>query len=115
VSAVVADLWPYIVMILVGFLPNEVWRWAGVVVSGGLDERSEVLIWVRAIATAILAGVIAQLTLVPSGALAATPMSVRVAAIVVGVAAFFGLGRSVIIGVLAGQAALVAGILLLMP
>jgi hypothetical protein len=111
----VTEFWPYFAMILVGFLPNEVWRWAAVVLAGGLDERSEILIWVRAVATAILAGVIAKLTLVPSGALAGTPVALRLAAIAVGFAAFYALRRSVLAGVVAGVAALVLGVTLFAP
>ena len=53
-------LWGYLVLMLVGFLPNDVWRLLGVVVGRGLDEESELLVWVRAVATAVLAGVIAN-------------------------------------------------------
>src|SRR5205814_9878213 len=44
-----------------GFLPNEVWRMLGLWLGGGVDEGSELLVWERAVATAILAGVIAQI------------------------------------------------------
>jgi hypothetical protein len=110
-----AELWPFLVMVLVGFLPNEIWRWGAIVLAGGLDERSEILIWVRAVATAILAGVIAKLTLVPSGALAATPVGVRLAAVAIGVAVFFAVRRSVLAGVFAGELALIVGLWLLAP
>ena len=43
---------------------------AGLWFAGGVDEGSEVLVWVRAVATAILAGVIAQILVHPPGALA---------------------------------------------
>ena len=56
-----AELWPYFALIVAGFLPNEVWRWLGLLASRGLDEDSQIIVWVRAVATAILAGVIAQL------------------------------------------------------
>ena len=48
-----------LVLVLAGFLPNEVWRMAGLWFGAGVDEGSEILVWVRAVATAILAGVIA--------------------------------------------------------
>ena len=47
---------PYLVLILVGFLPSEVWRWLGIVLGRGLDEESEILLWVRGVATALVAG-----------------------------------------------------------
>ncbi len=28
-----AELWPYLVLILVGFLPNEIWRMLGLLVG----------------------------------------------------------------------------------
>jgi hypothetical protein len=48
-----------------GFFSNEVWRALGLVIGGKIDERAEILIWVRAVAAAILAGVIAQLLISP--------------------------------------------------
>ncbi len=61
------------VLLLAGFLPNEVWRMLGLWLGGGVDEGSELLVWVRAVATAILAGVIAQILVFPPGALASVP------------------------------------------
>jgi len=58
-----AELSPYLVLILVGFLPNEIWRVFGLVLARGLNEDSELVVWSRAVATAILAGVIAKLVL----------------------------------------------------
>jgi hypothetical protein len=108
-SAVAQDLWPYLALILVGFLPNEVWRWLGLLVARGLDEDSEIVVWVRAVATAILAGVMAQLISTTSGALATTPLSVRIAATVAGLLAFLLLRRSIFAGVVVGEAVLIAG------
>ena len=99
----------YVALILVGFLPNEIWRWLGVVFARGLDEGAEILVWVRAVATAILAGVIAKLTLFAPGVLATVPTPVRLAAVAIGFLAFVAIRRSVFAGVLAGEAALVAG------
>ncbi|MBV8837715.1 MAG: AzlD domain-containing protein [Alphaproteobacteria bacterium] len=101
----------WLALILAGFLPNEVWRWLGVVFSRGLNEDSEIVVWVRAVATAILGGVIAKLTIFAPGVLALTPMSVRVAALVIGFAAFVIVRRSVFAGVAAGELALVGGTL----
>ena len=106
------DWHAYLVLILVGFLPNEVWRMLGVVLARGIDEDSEVLVWVRAVATAILAGVVAQLIFFPAGALAAMPMGLRVGAAIAGFAAFLAIRRSVFVGVVVGEAVLLAGALL---
>ena len=108
-SAVIGDLWPYLALILVGFLPTEAWRWLGLVLARGLSEESEIIVWVRAVATAILAGVIAQLIVTSSGALATTPLPVRLGAIAIGFVAFLTIRRSIFAGVLAGEVVLVAG------
>lgn len=105
----VAELSPYLVLILVGFLPNEVWRVLGLVLARGLNEESEWVVWSRAVATAILAGVIAKLVLFSGGALAAVPLSVRVSATVLGFLAFLAIRRSIFAGVLVGEAALIIG------
>ena len=81
-------LWGYLVLVLVGFLPADIWRLLGVIVGRGLDEESELLVWVRAVATAVLAGVIAKILFFPPGSLATMPLSVRLAAIACGFLAF---------------------------
>src|SRR5713226_4183560 len=104
-----AELAPYLVLIAAGFLPNEVWRMLGIVVAHGLDEGSEIVVWVRAVATALLAGVIAKITLFPPGALATVPASVRIAAVAIGFLGFLALRRSVFAGVAVGEGVLVIG------
>jgi len=111
-KSLVTELGPYLTLILVGFLPNEVWRMLGVVVARGLDEESNLILWVRAVATAILAGVIANIVVIPPGALAGVPFAVRIAAIVAGFAAFGLVRRSVFAGVLTGEVVLIAGTLI---
>ena len=84
-SALSGEFAAYLALVLVGFLPNEVWRWLAVIFSRGLDEDAEILIWVRAVATAILAGVIAKLTIFSPGVLATIPTPLRLGAVLVGV------------------------------
>jgi len=105
----VTELWPYLVLVLVGYLPNEVWRVFGLVLARGLNEDSQIVVWSRAVATAILAGVIAKLILFSNGALANIPLGVRVGAAVCGFAAFLLVKRSVFVGVLVGEVALLLG------
>jgi branched-subunit amino acid transport protein AzlD len=106
------ELGAYLVLILVGFLPTEIWRMLGVVAMRGVDEESELVVWIRAIAVAVLAGVIAKLTLIPPGALAGIPAPVRVGAVAIGLLAFLLVRRSVFVGVAVGEAALFGGTLL---
>ena len=107
-ATLAGPLWPYLVVVLVGFLPTEIWRVLGVVLARGLDERSEILVWVRAVATTLLAGVVAKLLFAPSEPLALVPLAGRLGSVGVGLLAFFALGRSVIAGVICGELALIA-------
>ena len=100
---------PYLALLLVGFLPSEAWRWLGIVLGRGLDEQSEIILWVRAVATALVAAVVARIVLFPPGALAAVPVEVRLVALGVGFLAFLLIRRSALAGVLAGEAVLIAG------
>ena len=108
-SPALTELWPYLMLILIGYLPNEIWRALGLVLARGLNEDSEIVVWSRAVATAIIAGVIAKLILFAPGALAGIPLTVRVGAAVFGFLAFLAVKRSVFAGVLAGEAALLLG------
>ena len=102
---------PYLALILIGFLPSEVWRWLGIVLGRGLDEESEIILWVRGVATALIAAVVARIVVLPPGALASVPLTVRIAALGIGFAAFLLIRRSALAGVLAGEAALILGAL----
>ena len=102
---------PYLALLLLGVLPSEIWRWLGLMLGGGLDEDSEIIMWVRAVATALIAAVVARIVLIPPGALASMPLGVRLAALGIGFLAFLLIRRSAFAGVLVGEAVLVAGAL----
>jgi hypothetical protein len=106
-----AELHSYLLLILIGFLPSEVWRWLGIAVGRGLDENSELVLWVRGVATALIAGVVARIVMIPPGALAGVPLAVRLAALAAGFLGFLLLRRSAFAGVLVGEATLIAGAL----
>jgi len=88
-------LWPYALILLVGFLPSEFWRVAAWVLSRRLSEESEVFVWVRMVAAALVAAVVATLTITPPAALADTPLAGRILAVVLAIGAFFALRRRI--------------------
>jgi hypothetical protein len=108
-SAFVGDWHALLLLVVAGFLPNEIWRMVGLWFVSGIDEGSEVLVWVSAVATAILAGVIAQILVHPPGALASVPDLLRYGAVVAGFAVFLVTKRSIFAGVLCGEIIMVAG------
>ena len=108
-SGFVGDWHALFLLVVAGFLPNEVWRMVGLWFVSGVDEGSEVLVWVRAVATAILAGVIAQILVDPPGALATVPAFLRYGSLVAGFAAFVVMRRSIFAGVVCGEIVMLAG------
>jgi hypothetical protein len=108
-NTIVGDWYALLVLLLAGILPNEVWRMLGLWLGGGIDENSELLVWVKATATAILAGVIAQILVVPPGALATVPAALRYAAVLAGFLAFLGVRRSIFVGVATGEIVMLSG------
>lgn len=108
-SALFGDGHAIALLLFAGFLSNEAWRVLGLVIGGGVDESSEFLVWVRAVAAAILAGVIAQILISPPGALATVPGGVRYGAVAAGITVFLATRKSVFAGVIAGEAVVLAG------
>lgn len=102
-------LWPYLALLLFAALPTEIWRWLAVAFSRRIPADSIVLEWVRAVATALLAAVVAKLIIAPPGALASVPLALRVGALGTGLAVVLYDRRLVFPAVLAGEAVLVGG------
>jgi hypothetical protein len=105
------DFAPYALLILVGFLPNEVWRMLGIALARGLDEDSQVIVLARATATAILTGVVGKLVIFAPGALASVSVGVRIGAAALGLVAYLVARRSVLAGVVAATLGMMAGML----
>ena len=101
--------WPYLFILIAGWLATDIWRWIGVLAGNRLRDDSEVLIWVKAVATALVAGVIGKLILFPDGPLAAAPIFLRVAAASAGWLAFLLARQKIFVGVLTAEAVLISG------
>jgi hypothetical protein len=101
--------WPYLALILFAVLPTEIWRWCGVIFARRLDEGSPTLEFVRLVATALLAGVVAKLVTTPSGALAELPALLLFCALAVALAVLALARTRLLWAVAAGQAVLIGG------
>jgi hypothetical protein len=99
----------YLPFFVAGFLASEPWRWSGALIGRDLDPNGEVFIWVRAVSSAIVAGLVTRIVVFPTGALAAVGVSTRFGAVAIGIAAFFVLRKNLGAGVVAGTLALIAG------
>jgi branched-subunit amino acid transport protein len=108
-SNFVGDWRLYLPLVLLGFLPNEMWRLIGWWVGARIDEGTEIFIWVRLVSTAIMAAVIGQLLIAPPGQLAEVPELIRYGAVAAGLLVFLGLGRSMLLAVIVGEIVLIVG------
>jgi hypothetical protein len=108
-SEFIGDWHALAILFVAGVIPNQIWRMLGLWFGGGIDEGSELLVWVRAVATAILAGVIAQIVVQPPGALAGVPGFLRYGSVAAGFAVFLLSRKSIFAGVIAGEIVLLAG------
>jgi hypothetical protein len=102
-------LWPYLALMLFAVLPTQIWRWLAVGVARGLPDDSPLLEWVRAVATALLAGIVAKLIIWQPGALAAAPALVRVAALMAAAGIMLVDRRRMMPAVFVGEAVLIGG------
>lgn len=104
-----SESWQFLVIIVAGWLATDIWRALGVLLGNRLDERSEALIWVRSVATALVMAVTSKLIVFPTGSLAGTPLWLRLAAAGIGFAAFLVAGQRVLVCVVVAIAILLAG------
>ncbi len=103
--------WPFLYILAAGWLATDFWRFAGVLLGRRMSESSQAFLLVRAVATSLVAAVIARLIVFPSGTLAETALALRIGAAALGFAAFLFAGQRIAIGVGTAVAVLVAGIL----
>lgn len=98
-----AELW--LLLALCG-LATYAWRGLGALLSGGVDADSEVFTWISCVAYAMIAGLVARILVLPTGALAETTLIERALGSAAALGAYFWLTRrNLFAGVLAGAAA----------
>ncbi len=99
-----AEIWLVIgLTAVVTYLPRAL----GVALSGRIDPNGPLFQFVACIAYALLAGLIARMILFPVGPLQETALGNRLASAGLALAVFLLMRRNVMLGVLAGTAALI--------
>ena len=106
-SAQYGEVMIYVVIVGLALCAHEPWRWLGVALGRNLSEDDAIFLWVRAVSTALVAGLVARLVVFPAGALEAVPVWVRVISIVGAAAAYFAFRRRLGFGVMTGCGLLV--------
>ena len=98
------ELW---ILLLACGAATYLWRGPGVLISAGINPRSEAFTWVSCVAYAIIAGVVSRMLLMPTGALAETTLVERALGCAAGAVAYFWLTRrNLFAGVAAGAFAM---------
>ncbi len=114
-SGFVHGNWSYLWLFLAGFCATQPWRYLGVILSINIRTDSEVLVWVRLVSTALVAGLVTRMLLLPAGALASVPLEMRLGSFLLGCCMFFLARKSLAAGVFSGGAALVLAQYFLQP
>lgn len=89
-------------------LATFAWRALGVAVVRRIDPRGPLFLWVSCVSYAMVAGLILRMIVLPESELAGVPLPVRLGAVAIAFAAYFGFGRRLLAGVVAGSLSLVA-------
>lgn len=92
----------YLSLFVAGVLMTEMWRWLGVLVGNRLAVDGDAFQWVRAVATTLVAAMVARMLLFPAGMLADVPLGIRLAAFLGGLALYFAARRNLGAGVVGG-------------
>ncbi len=96
--------WPYLFILVAGWATTYPWRALGVYLGGRIRDDAEILVLVRAVATALVAAVIGNLICFPSGPAADTTLALRILSAAAGFAAYFLLGRGILLGIVVAEA-----------
>lgn len=99
-----AELW---LLLGVCALTTYLWRGLGVPIAGRLDPQSQWLAWISCVAYAMIAGLVARMLVLPTGALAEITGFERACGSAAALVAYFWLTRrNLFVGVAAGAAAI---------
>ena len=97
-----------------GFAVTYVWRFLGVLTVKRIEPESNFLLWVRAVATALVAALVMRIAFSPAGVLADTAVLSRATALAMALAAYY-LFRRVELGVAIAVVSLAVLEILLRP
>lgn len=88
-----------LVLLVVAMLAHEPLRWMGLYFGRRVAADSEIFVWVRAVATALVAALVMRLLLFPAGELAHIDLGIRIGSVLGGIALFFAARRNLAAGV----------------
>lgn len=108
----ILDVGPLVYVLVAGVLATASWRLLGVAAISKIPLDHPAIEWARMVAVAIVAGQAAILVVNPMGGLADLPVWQRIGAVFLGFGVYHFNGRSVLLGVAAGDAAVLTALAL---
>ncbi len=81
-------------MVPAGLLATYLWRALAVAAVTRIDPESDLLLWVRAVSTALVAALVVRMIIAPSGILSTIAIEHQLAAIAIGIGVFYAAKRS---------------------
>jgi branched-subunit amino acid transport protein len=91
-----SHVWGYL---LVAGAATYVWRVLGVAASRQMAVESPLILWIKSVATALIAALVVRFVYAPSGLLLETAFASRAMALAAAVAGYYALGRRIEAGV----------------
>lgn len=101
------DVGGYLAIALLALVAHESWRWLGAFLGRRVTEADDVFVWVRYVASALVAALAMRLIFFPAGVLAEIAFSARLAATIIGVGVFLATKRNLALGIGGGSLSLV--------
>lgn len=77
----ISEMW---VAVILAFIATFMWRFLGVMLANRIKTDSFLMIWINALAYAMVAGVLMLILVYPSGILSTTPLDYRLGALFAG-------------------------------
>lgn len=100
-----SELW---LLVIAGAVATYLCRGLGVMLSGRIKVGSEIFSWVACVTYAMVAGLVMRIIVLPGGLLAESFLLDRLAACMLGLAAFYSFRRNLLVAVCIGVAVLIA-------
>lgn len=101
------DMTTLLIFVLLAICATEPWRHLGVLFAGRVPINGAVLVWVRAVSTALIAALVVRLIINPAGPLAESTLNERAAALAIAVIIYYSAKRNLLLAIMTGAVALV--------
>ncbi|MGI9523461.1 MAG: AzlD domain-containing protein [Hyphomicrobiaceae bacterium] len=107
-SPIGSDWSSYLLILVVACIAHEPWRWLGAFLGRNIGEQDALFLWVRAVSTALVTGLVMRFVMFPVGVLETVPIWIRLLSVAISCASYFVLNRNLGLSIIIGCATLTA-------